>query len=84
MIEFVEHHVDGDRRYDAAHGSSAIGQIGYHYGFKEWCFWTQWSIVPRAWMREIADFLDGLDEPTKEEREAYFSYEGDPLARLLK
>lgn len=86
MIEFNEHWVDESHRWTVkrvmGHRILELGTIEYHYGFEQWSFWTMLhgSIIPKDQMQAILEFLD-KPKPTQEERDLYFSYKGDPLAR---
>ena len=84
MIEFTEYWVDESHRWDAMrvmpHDVYKLGVIEYHYGFGQWSFWPADVILPQDQMQTILDFLN-KPNPTKKERDLYWSYKGDPLAR---
>lgn len=97
MIEFDEHWVDESHRWTVTRviGDTAstpaldgwrygrryeLGTVEYHYGFEQWAFWPRDVIIPQDQMQAILAFMD-RPKPTQEERDFYFSYKGDPLAR---
>ena len=61
-------------------GAYSLGHLEYNYSLEQWCWWLN-TFVTIEHAQHVLRYMETLEPPTKAERELYFSYTGDPLAR---